>query len=305
MRHCDKDVKVRDKRGKIRIRDKRDIFGDGHCSSKGKERSSYIATLFVENDEFQGLLNGTKETVDDLSDEGEPPIPAVNATEMASTAVKPQFPTPLKVYALNDARYNKDPNKEHQNFREIETVTPLADKFHLAVNESFGVNEEGDLATDFFTSLSQSVKMNMDKSLGITDRGKEGDLSEDEMNTLRLCQNGMTVVNWKHSLIPNLARALGCGKDEGCPKKYQGKDFDTVWVITYKLSVPLVDAKPQLPNNVAPLEEVEALSMGLDKSSKSSKKKHNRKLKSDPSANNDVISWEISAQTVNEGFDQV
>jgi hypothetical protein len=284
MRHCDKDVKVRDKRGKIRIRDKRDIFGDGHCSSKGKERSSYIATLFVENDEFQGLLN---------------------ATEMASTAVKPQFPTPLKVYALNDARYNKDPNKEHQNFREIETVTPLADKFHLAVNESFGVNEEGDLATDFFTSLSQSVKMNMDKSLGITDRGKEADLSEDEMNTLRLCQNGMTVVNWKHSLIPNLARALGCGKDEGCPKKYQGKDFDTVWVITYKLSVPLVDAKPQLPNNVAPLEEVEALSMGLDKSSKSSKKKHNRKLKSDPSANNDVISWEISAQTVNEGFDQV
>jgi hypothetical protein len=69
--------------------------------------------------------------------------------------------------------------------------------------------------------------------------------------------------------------------------------------------VPLVDAKPQLPNNVAPLEEVEALSMRLDKSSKSSKEKHNRKLKSDPSANNDIISWEISAQTVNEGFDQV
>ncbi|KAL3802704.1 hypothetical protein ACHAWO_007318 [Cyclotella atomus] len=310
MRHCDKDVQVRDKHGKVRIRDKRDFFGDGHCSSKGKERSAYIATLFVENDEFQGLVNGTKESVDILSDEGVPPIPAVNATEVAFDAIKPQFPTPLKIYALNDARYNKNPNKEHQNFREVETVTPLADKFHLDVNETFGVNEEGDLATDFFTSLSKSVKMNVDRALiGANPAAGEDDISNGDLSTLRLCQNGMTVVNWKHSLIPNLANALGCGKEEGCPKKYRGQDFDTVWVITYKYSVPF-NAAPQTPivppavavdtTAAAPLD-VEALSKG---SSNASKEKHHRQLKSNSSEGHG-ISWVITAQTVQEGFDQV
>ena len=308
MRHCDKDVKVKDNHGKIRVRDKRDIFGDGHCSSKGKERSNYISTLFVDNDQFQGLVNGTKETVDNLSEEGVPPIPAVNATDTTSEVdvIKPQFPTPLKIYALNDARYNKNPSKEHQNFREVETVTPLADKFHLDVNESFGVNEEGDLAVDFFTSLSKSVKMSIDKALsGVDPNVKDEDLSKDDSKILRFCQNGMTVVNWKHSLIPNLARALGCGKAEGCPKKYHGHDFDTVWVITYTYSIPLTSSGPQQSQPAidaasAPLD-VEALSKG---SSKASKEKHHRQLKTKSSTNTDV-SWVISAQTVQEGFDQV
>ena len=306
MRHCDKDVQVKDKHGKIRTRDRRDIFGDGHCSSKGKERSAYIASLFVDNEEFQGLVNGTAETVDDLSDKGVPPIPAVNATEttVSVDAIKPQFPTPLKIYALNDARYNKNPSKEHSNFREVETVTPLADKFHLSVNESFGVNQEGELAVDFFTSLSQSVKLNVDKALSNVDPSAEGKGDKDDNDTLHLCQNGMTVVNWKHSLIPNLARALGCGKDQGCPKKYHGSDFDTVWVITYKYSVqleqhPSVESKTKTPKNAATID-VEALS---NKSTKPSKGKH-RQLKS-TSTKGKEISWEISAQTVQEGFDQI
>lgn len=307
MRHCDKDVKVKDKHGKIRIRDKRDIFGDGHCSSKGKERSAFIATLFVENDEFESLINGTKESVDDLSEKGVPPIPAVNATEAASEpdAIKPQFATPLKIYALNDARYNKNPSKEHQNFREVETVTPLADKFHLGVNESFGVNEEGDLADDFFASLSKSVKMNIDKALrGVNSTAQDEDLSEEDQTTLRICQNGMTVVNWKHSLIPNLARALGCGKQEGCPKKYHSHDFDTVWVITYTYSVSLASTEPVQHHPAADTTttpiDVEALPKVA---SKETKKKHNRQLKTNPYTN--IVSWEISAQTIKEGFDQV
>ena len=306
MRHCDKDVQVKDKHGRIRTRDRRDIFGDGHCSSKGKERSAYIATLFLDNEEFQGLVNGTTEIVDDLSNKGVPPIPAVNATDASVSvdAIKPQFPTPLKIYALNDARYNKNPSKEHQNFREVETVTPLADKFHLSVNESFGVNQEGELAADFFTSLSQSVKLNIDKALGNADPTADGKSnSEDDSSILHLCQNGMTVVNWKHSLIPNLAKALGCGKDQGCPKKYHGSDFDTVWVITYKYSLqfqqlPTVETKT--PKDGAAVD-VEALSN--KKSTKASKEKH-RQLKSTSAAGNE-ISWEISAQTVQEGFDQI
>eukprot|EP00956_Cyclotella_meneghiniana_P007026 scaffold9485_cov69-Cyclotella_meneghiniana.AAC.3 len=287
MRHCDKDVKLIGKHDKVRIRDNRDRYGNGHCSDKGKERAMYIASLFVENDQYQGLASGTtNQTVNNLSENGAPPIPAVNATGLSDAVVmKPQFPTPLKIYALNDARYNSDPAKEHQNFREVETVIPLADKFHLSVDESFGVNQEGDLAMDFFTSLSKSVEINIDTALhGLTDPEMKGsndtNTGNNDSNIIGLCQNGMTVVNWKHSLIPNLAHALGCGRKQGCPKKYQGHDFDTVWVITYKLSVLV--AKEQL------------------------NKENHRWLKHMPklSAEN-VLSWEISAQTIQEGFDQV
>lgn len=298
MRHCEKDVKTRDKNGRIRIHDRRDIFGDGHCSPKGTERSAYIATLFVENDEFLSLLNGTKATVDKLSDDGVPPIPAVNASDSPADAsvIKPQFPSPLKLYALNEARYNKNPMKEHKNFREVETVTPLADKFNLVVDESFGVNEEGDLANDFFTSLSDSVKINIDRILHRTNVSREGE-SQDDMKKLRLCQNGMTVINWKHSLIPNLARALGCGKKVGCPSKYHSHDFDTVWVITYEFSLPLASVKP--PNS--PISPVGNVSTG---SSKPSNHKHRRLSHLEPTETN-TLTWKISAQTVKEGFDQV
>ncbi|KAL3804928.1 hypothetical protein HJC23_006700 [Cyclotella cryptica] len=300
MRHCDKDVKTRDKSGRIRIRDKRDVFGDGHCSPKGKERSAFIATLFVENEEFVSLLNGTKATVDDLSDKGVPPIPAVNASVAHADAnvIKPQFPSPLKLYALNEARYNKNPMKEHKNFREVETLTPLADKFDLDIDESFGVNEEGDLAIDFFTSLSESVKMNIDRVVHRNDSmAQERELSRDDVSKMRLCQNGMTVINWKHSLIPNLARALGCGKEVGCPTKYHSHDFDTVWVITYEYSLALVIVAP--PNST--IFPVENLS---ESSSKSSNHKH-RALNHLKSTDSDTTTWKVSAQTVKEGFDQV
>jgi hypothetical protein len=298
MRHCEKDVKTRDKNGRIRIHDRRDIFGDGHCSPKGTERSAYIATLFVENDEFLSLLNGTKATVDDLSDEGVPPIPTVNASNSPTDAnvIKPQFPSPLKLYALNEARYNKNPMKEHKNFREVETVIPLAEKFNLVVDDSFGVNQEGDLANDFFTGLSESVKMNIDRIVHRTDVSPERE-SQDEMRSLRLCQNGMTVINWKHSLIPNLAQALGCGKKVGCPSKYHSHDFDTVWVITYEYSLPLVIVKP--PNST--ISPVENLSR---RSSKPSNHKQ-RVLNHVESTEIDTLTWKISAQMVKEGFDQV
>lgn len=286
MRHCDKDVKVIGKHDRVRIRDNRDRYGNGHCSDKGKERAMYIASLFVDNDLFQGLASGTtNQTVTNLSENGTPPIPAVNATSVSDVVVtKPQFPTPLKIYALNNARYNRDPAKEHQNFREVETVIPLADKFHLPVDESFGVNQEGDLAMDFFKSLSKSVEINIDTKLhGLTDSEVKGsndtNTGSNDTDIIRMCQNEMTVVNWKHSLIPNLAHALGCGREQGCPKKYKGHDFDTVWVITYKLSVPVA----------------------IEQSNKDHRwLKHKSKLSPE-----NVLSWEISAQTIQEGFDQI
>lgn len=68
---------------------------------------------------------------------------------------KPQFPTPIKLYALSDSR------NKHHNFREIETITPLAEKFGLGVDGRFGLYDEGKLATDYFESLSMNVLSNV------------------------------------------------------------------------------------------------------------------------------------------------
>ena len=94
-----------------------------------------------------------------------------------------------------------------------------------------------------------------------------------------LCNNGLTVVNWKHSRIPSLARALGCGRDEGCPKRYHGKDFDTLWMVTFQYSMSLND-----DGIVTPLQFE-----GSSRYPRSRKSWHG--------------GWMISAQLVNEGFD--
>ena len=80
------------------------------------------------------------------------------------------------------------------------------------------------------------------------------------------------------------------------PQKYHSQDFDTVWVVTYKYSVPLPTVEPQDANTIP----MEALSKGA---SKLSKQKHHQ-LKSAPTEKNE-ISWEISAQTVKKRDDQV
>ncbi|KAL3810675.1 hypothetical protein ACHAXA_003279 [Cyclostephanos tholiformis] len=41
--------------------------------------------------------------------------------------------------------------------REVETITPLSNKFRLDVDERFGVGDEGDLARDYFVELGDSV----------------------------------------------------------------------------------------------------------------------------------------------------
>ncbi|EED89803.1 predicted protein [Thalassiosira pseudonana CCMP1335] len=274
MRHCDKDVKRKTANGKIRTTDNRDFFGDGHCSSLGKKRSEYIATLFVDNDEYQDLLDGDADAVTTVDVEGVPPVPIVN---VSLDVAKPQFPTPLKLYALNDARYNKNPTKEHKNFREVETITPLADQFHLDIDERFGVNEEGELATDYFKRLSKSVQMNLKAMLNGTDSAS---LDEDELDIYHLCENGMTVVNWKHSLIPTLSRALGCGGDEGCPKKWRSSDFDTLWVITFQYS----------------------LDGSIGASSSGSRRNH--KTVGIQASGSMTGNWNITAQLWNEEFDQ-
>eukprot|EP00581_Thalassiosira_minuscula_P016903 CAMPEP_0183730992 /NCGR_PEP_ID=MMETSP0737-20130205/34045_1 /TAXON_ID=385413 /ORGANISM="Thalassiosira miniscula, Strain CCMP1093" /LENGTH=415 /DNA_ID=CAMNT_0025963607 /DNA_START=202 /DNA_END=1449 /DNA_ORIENTATION=+ len=279
MRHCDKQVKV----GK-RITDNRDKFGDRHCSAKGKARSEYIATLFVDPKDYQKLVKDNENEVTD----GIPPVPMIKSSlakvSSAAASKKPQFPSPLKLYALSSERPAENPSKFHENFREIETITPLSDKFHLDVDDRFGIEEEGDLASDFFENLSKSVKENVDMMLK-TSRNEAG------LETVSsLCNNGMTVVNWKHSRIPMLARALGCGTGQGCPKRYKGHDFDTVWLLTFQYSLLLEDIDKLNADRVSlALESLSASAQGSLR---------HRRTKS----NGD---WKITAELVNEGFEIV
>ena len=73
-----------------------------------------------------------------------------------------------------------------------------------------------------------------------------------------------------------LAKALGCGRVEGCPKKYHGHDFDSMWLLTYRYSL-------WLPSD----DDVEGIS--------------SRKVrKKTPFYNG---KWLLSAQVVREGFE--
>ena len=297
MRHCDKEVKVK-RHGEEHTTDMRDKHGDRHCSAKGKERSKYIATLFVDPDDYEQLVEdkGSKAGKHTAVDDGIPPVPMIKSSlgKVSSSAAKekPQFPTPHKLYALSSKRIRDGkPHKTHDNFREIETITPLSDKFHLDVDERFGVEDEGDLASDFFEILSKSVTANVDRMSMMEKSQHAADSSLSPAggdDVASLCNNGMTVVNWKHSRIPVLAQALGCGTNEGCPKKYKGKDFDTLWVLTFQYSM-LVDGNDDSDVD-ASLLELESLSKTL-----SLRGPHERRL----SRGN----WKITAELVNEGFE--
>lgn len=296
MRHCDKDVKTT-VNGKVHITDASDPLGNRHCNPKGVERSKYISSLFVDRKEYNELIQHTEMDVPMVSSSLKH-ASAESAKTMAPT--KPQFPAPLKLYALNNARLKKNPNKEHKNFREVETITPLSKKFHLGIDERFGVKEEGELAMDYFSMLSESVTSNverMGRMMNATDSSSWEDQyhSEDDSSIHGLCHSGMTVVNWKHSRIPILARAFGCGGDEGCPKKYHGSDFDTVWIIKFHYSM-FLDEDIDLSGPAGYAVESSTKKGGFIRNINHHEAKMARGISG---------SWRISADLINEGFDPV
>lgn len=269
MRHCEKDIKVKVD-GKVKTTDTKDMFGNRHCSTKGKARSEYIATLFVDPEKYEDVLDESEKQQATLNTDGASDVPMVNTYD-GEALTKPQFPSPSKLYALSKARY-KHQAKDHKNYREIETLLPTASKFQLSVDDRFGVRDEGDLAIEYFESLSKSVAESVDNVLTMkTTNSKDLHTVEESEG---LCNNGLVVVNWKHSRISNLSAALGCGKGEGCPKKYHSKDFDTVWLLTFQYSIEM--------------------------GNESNESHSHHHLKNSPiTVEGD---WKISAQLVNEGF---
>lgn len=215
-----------------------------HCSVKGKKRSEYIATLFTE----------------DLTQEDE---------------AAPSFPVPTHLYALSKERY-KHKYLDHNNLREIETLTPTAEKFGLTIDKRYGVFDEGDLALNYFDTLSKNVAKNL---WTLTTMDEAEAPATNKSSTV--CNNDLVVVNWKHSRIPKLAQALACGENEGCPDKYHKNDFDTVWMLTFEYTVVLEDG---------------------DNNDALSESHSHRDLKKTSSSVIIEGDWKVSAELVKENF---
>jgi len=103
-----------------------------------------------------------------------------------------RWPTPSLVYAYTTQRGN------HLNFREVETVEPLADKYHLDVVIS---DDSSALADDYFDRLMSG----------------------------EMCGK-VALASWKHSLISKLCETLG---NNMCPSDYPEDSFDQVWQLKF------------------------------------------------------------------------
>ena len=84
-------------------------------------------------------------------------------------------------------------DKSTAHSRMFQTVTPLAVKYDLTINSKYRQNEYADVA----------------KSV--------------------LKKNGVVLMVWSHSEMPDLVRALGV---DNAPK-WADEDFDSIWLVTY------------------------------------------------------------------------
>jgi hypothetical protein len=75
----------------------------------------------------------------------------------------------------------------------FETIIPFAVKYDLSVNSDFRV--------DAYAAVADRV----------------------------LKQTGTVLLVWEHQAIPAVASQLGVSN----PPKWKGKDFDSIWIITY------------------------------------------------------------------------
>lgn len=157
-----------------------DSDGNVHCDHLGYEHARYIATLFSAK------------------------ISTVNTNETTTPA---RWPTPSYLYSLTDIR------KRHKNYREWETLRPLADSIGIEIH----------LIPSDPLEFTQDTYIPMLQSGGLC--GK------------------VTVVAWKHTLFPDLANAVGCGPDQGCPISLSEDDYESVW------QIQLVFFDPKFDNN--------------------------------------------------------
>ena len=169
-----------------------------HCNYQGYERSVYLASLF-------------------------------------GTEVDSRWPQPSYMFAETPGA-RRNPAK--QNFREVETIMPLAEKFDLDVDTTYSAIDSHKLARHIHGLF------------------RSGDMC-----------GKLLVVSSKHSKIPTLASALACGPKEGCPHRYPGRSFDDLWqlkvrygcrswVVVLVAAIVLVDLVSHVPSIMTPTHTV-------------------------------------------------
>jgi hypothetical protein len=140
--------------------------------------------------------------------------------EVSKNRPKP-FPTPDFIFAASNSTSSRRP---------LETVTPLAMKLRLPIDQTY----------DSKRSLS------LDKN-----GAKEKTANAEDMHGLRAAvfgepkYRGKTIlVAWRHSTIPELAKTLGANK---VPAMWENNVFDRVWQLSYddNCNVVLLN-RPQL-----------------------------------------------------------
>jgi hypothetical protein len=135
-----------------------------HCAYTGYERSVYLASLF-------GDTSLTR------------------------------WPSPSYIFAESPGHRH---SHKKMNFREIETVGPLALASNVTVDDSYTDNN--------LSTLSKRLLHQIEAG--------------------NMCGK-VAVMAWKHSSIAHAAHVLGCGPKQGCPLDYSGKTFDNVWQLKF------------------------------------------------------------------------
>ena len=109
-----------------------------------------------------------------------------------------------------DFLFARPPEGKKLVHREIETLIPLSEKFDLPIrSEGYEVAHKKDMVGDIFHDMRQN----------------------------EMCGK-LLVVSWKHENIPKLARAFGCGPEQGCPSVYPSDSFGVIWEIRYTFDAP-------------------------------------------------------------------
>jgi broad specificity phosphatase PhoE len=138
-----------------------------------------------------------------LSERGEKRARALHELFEASPGRPDPFPPPDFIFATHPSEASRRP---------VETVTPLAGKLKLPINDTFRNH-----------LLEPDSAGGKDRKKGILDLSRE--LFSDKRY-----QGKTVLISWHHGTIPHLARAL---KAADAPRDWDHNTFDRVWQITY------------------------------------------------------------------------
>lgn len=205
-----------------------DEDGNEHCNYVGYERAHFIPSLF-----------------------GTPDATNKNA----------KWPVPVALFALTSDR------SSHFNFREIETLVPLANQHGLEIESDFRDNKH--MSKRLFQGLS----------------------------TGEWCGK-VVVVSWRHEFLGDLAQKLGC---VDCPDSYPDRVFDEVWQLKYVYDVEgtLIIQKSHM-HPTWPTPPLMASSPNHNKLRRELKTKKNKKKEDHTMPDK---KWSVYSTVTNQNFD--